>query len=259
MYFCFEKPLALYLNTIRRIYVVNSVCFIFAIVLTGTSIYCYKNSGIVKDFPELNLYYGKENMTPEMYNGSPFMYKNDFPDNGKKNIFVLGDSFGRDWVNILKASGVDSVMNISYAMYVDGDTRRRLQQADYVFVATNLPFFSSYNYDEIYDELFNRQFWRVGLKSFGSIFIGNIYSRRFSSDYHNITVTENSYSADINGYERKIFRYNFIDLMNPIKDGNGQIRIFTEDGKLITQDGIHLTEAGARMYADKIDVWQYLK
>lgn len=258
-YFGIEKPLSKYLTKVnKRMYRANLLCLVSAIIFSGLSVYFYKNKGLVKDIPELDLYVGQKNETPEEYNSISFKYDKDFDDNGKKNIFVLGDSFGRDWINILRESGVDSVMNISYSMYVDEHTKDRIEKADYIFVATNAPFLSSYNYNDIYPELFNRQFYRVGLKSFGG-FIGNTYNKRGTSYYFDSKVNETKKSEEINSYERSFFGKDFIDMMTPIKEKDGQIRLFTKDKKLITEDGIHLTKAGAMMYAEKINVWRYLE
>ena len=38
----------------------------------------------------------------------------------------------------------------------------------------------------------------------------------------------------------------------------GSIRFFTEDGKFISQDCYHLTQAGAKWFADKIDWSNYI-
>ncbi len=258
LYFIFEKPLSAYISKKKsNLYWVNGVCVILVVILSSVSLYYYRQNGMVRDVPELGLFIGENNQTPEEYNQAPFGLNKDFEDNGKKNILVIGDSFGRDWVNILHEAGVDSVMNISYTMYVDENTKNRMSKADFVFVATNLPFFSSYNYNQIYSELFNRKFWRVGLKSFGENFIGNIYSTKGSVDYYETLVTERQYSKNISDSEKKLFKENFIDMMTPIMEKDGSIKLFTDDKMLITEDGIHLTKAGANLYAEKLNIWRY--
>lgn len=260
LYFIFEKPISAYLQKKnRRMYILNCVCLISFIVLLIPSFYWYKQNGLVRDIPELDLYVGEDSLMPESYNNAPHSFNKDFEDNGKKNILVIGDSFGRDWINVLCQAGVDKVMNISYTVLVDENTKGRLLKADYVFVATFRPFFSSFNYDSIYPQLFNRKFYRVGLKSFGDVFMGNIYNNRHSEDYFDATVEEGKSSKDINAYEKAIFRDNFIDMITPISGEDGKIKLFTDDKKLITIDCVHLTKAGAKLYAEKLNVWQYLK
>lgn len=260
LYISFEKPLSLYISKrANNMYRVNGICLILVIILSIVAFHYYKHNGLVRDVPELGLYIGGNNQTPDQYNNWPHSLNRDFEDNGRKNILVIGDSFGRDWVNILYESGVDSVFNISYQMYADEYTKERIAKADYVFVATNRPFFESYNFKEIYPDLFSRKFYRVGVKSFNKNFIGNIYNNRRSDGYYKSSGLDIEYVRNINLYEKEMFKDNFIDMMTPIKDANDSIRLFTDNKMLITQDGLHLTKAGAKMYADKLNVWQYFK
>jgi len=104
-------------------YRVNGICLILAIILSIVAFHYYKHNGLVRDVPELGLYINGNNQTPDQYNNWPHSLNRDFEDNGRKNIFVIGDSFGRDWVNILYEAGVDSIFNISYQMYADEYTK----------------------------------------------------------------------------------------------------------------------------------------
>ena len=259
IYFLFEKPLSKYISKGKHnIYRLNVISLALAIALSAIGYYFYHQNGLMRDIPELDLYLGANNQTPEEYNSYPFRLNSDFENNERKNILVIGDSFGRDWVNILREAGIDSVYNISYSM-VDVNTRKRIKNADYIFVATNRPFFESYNYDEIYPELFSKKFWRVGMKRFCNRFIGNTYFKRDSPDYYGNTGDRDASIQKINLYEKSIFKNRFIDVMAPVTAQDSSIILFTEDKKLITQDGLHLTKAGAKMYAEKLDVWQYFK
>lgn len=259
IYFLFEKPLSKYISKGKHnIYRLNVISLALAIALSAIGYYFYHQNGLMRDIPELDLYLGANNQTPEEYNSYPFRLNSDFENNERKNILVIGDSFGRDWVNILREAGIDSVYNISYSM-VDVNTRKRIKNADYIFVATNRPFFESYNYDEIYPELFSKKFWRVGMKRFCNRFIGNTYCKRDSPDYYGNTGDIDANIKKINLYEKNIFKNRFIDVMAPVTASDSSIILFTEDKKLITQDGLHLTKAGAKMYAEKLDVWQYFK
>lgn len=259
IYFLFEKPLSQYISRGKKnIYRLNVISLVLAMATSAIGYYYYHKNGLMRDIPELDLYLGANNQTPEEYNSYPFRLNSDFENNERENILVIGDSFGRDWVNILREAGIDSVYNISYSM-VDVHTRKRIKDADYIFVATYRPFFESYNYDEIYPELFSKKFWRVGMKRFCNRFIGNTYCKRDSPDYYGNTGDRDAYIQKINLYEKSIFKNRFIDVMAPVTASDSSIILFTEDKKLITQDGLHLTKAGAKMYAEKLDVWQYFK
>jgi len=260
LYYVFERPISKIIsNSKNNKYVVNAVCLCIIICFCIPAFKYYKANGLVRDIPELNLYMGQDNQTPEEYNNAPYNFNKEFPNNGKKNILVIGDSFGRDWINILQEAGVDTVMNISYVMYADEHTPKRIEKSDYIFVATFLPFFSSYNYNQIYPQVFRKKFWRVGLKSFSDRFIGNFYNKRNQDGYYELSVDERRFSYDINRQEKVWFEDNYINMMAPLTTKEGKIRLFTDDKKLITGDGIHLTKAGAKFYADKLNIWQYLK
>lgn len=257
LYYGFEKPLSGYISKRHaNMYKVNFICLLSVIGIIGFAGYYYKHNGLVRDIPELDLFQNQECMTPEDYNSTIFSFDNDFPQNGKQNILVIGDSFGRDWCNVLIEAGVDSVMNISYRTAPDEVTIRRIEQADFVFVANNGSVFQMYS--KIIPRLMQKKFYRVGMKGFGS-WSGLVYSKRNSDDYFRQTVDFPDVVKHTDLSEKEFFPNHYIDMMSPIKVDDSTINIFTEDNKLISQDCLHLTKAGAQMYAEKLDVWQYLK
>lgn len=62
-----------------------------------------------------------------------------------------------------------------------------------------------------------------------------------------------------NNINRKEYGDNYIDLISLAKVSDGKVRVFSEDGRFISQDCRHLTRAGAQFYAKKIDWSKYLK
>ncbi len=257
-YFIFEKPISKYLSKeVKNIYKVNISCFILAIVLSSVSFCIYKSNGLVRDIPELDLYKGKNNQTPEDYNSRIFAFDKDFEKNGRKNILVIGDSFGRDWINILLEGGVDSVMNISYHTEPDGVLLQRLEDADFVFAANNAPINNKYS--EIVPYLLKKKFYRVGIKGFGS-WCGLVYNNnRSTTNYYHQTIKIAPHIIEIDSKEKKMFGDSYIDMMAPVKVDNRNIKMFTDDRKLVSQDCLHLTKAGAELYAKRLNVWEYLK
>ena len=63
----------------------------------------------------------------------------------------------------------------------------------------------------------------------------------------------------VNEDESVEFKGMYINLMDSICDANGSIPIFTGDKKLISHDGIHLTRAGAQMYAHILNLNKLLQ
>ena len=93
-----------------RFVILNSV---FAALLCGASLLIYMNSGVVRDVPELNVSMDnvKRGMHKE-YTDRPYKWKKDFADDGRMHLLVMGNSFGRDWANILYE--FDNSLDISF-------------------------------------------------------------------------------------------------------------------------------------------------
>ena len=45
----------------------------------------------------------------------------------------------------------------------------------------------------------------------------------------------------------------YIDLINYVRTPDGKVKVFTDNGKFISQDCLHLTESGAKWYATMIN------
>lgn len=257
-YYLLEKPLSIFIRDNKtRIYRVNIICAVFVTILSSVSLFYYQKQGMVRDIPELEMFVGENSETPEEYNGRAHAYNKDFVVNGKKNILVIGDSFGRDWINVLLESGVDSIMNISYCIEPNEITISRIKKADYVFIANNTYMLD--RYERLLPLALTKKFYRVGRKSYGT-WIGIIYNNdRYGNFYYNQLVAESASTIKTNTIEREMYGERFIDMMTPLKNDDGLIPIFDDKERLITQDGIHLTRAGAQKYAKILNIKDLLK
>lgn len=252
-YILFEKKLSQYFTASSRTNnVVVLICGLVTVALAATSTYVYMHKGIVRDVPELNLLVNKDNnLTPEDYNSTNYSLDKDFPDNNKKNCLVIGDSFARDWLNILKEAHADSILNLSYHTDVDSILAQRIDKSDFVFVANNGEFDLYY---PLLKKMMNKRFYRVGFKYFTRR-VGNVYNNnRYGEGYY-----AQSFSPII-GYEmlisaeRNIFGESYIDMMSIIKNSDGNYAHFTPDQHLYSEDGIHLTQAGAKEFAKRLNI-----
>lgn len=56
--------------------------------------------------------------------------------------------------------------------------------------------------------------------------------------------------------ERLLAEYtdHYIDMIGLVQNDDGTIRVFTPEGNFISQDCIHLTQAGAQYYASVIEL-----
>ena len=82
-----------------------------------------------------------------------------------------------------------------------------------------------------------------------------IYNKRLlGNSYYNQKIDIANDIANRNINEKQIFGDGFINMMDVIKDSSGQYNVFTPEHKLISHDGLHLTRAGARFYAHKLNI-----
>jgi len=222
---------------------------------TSLSLYLYKIQGIVRDVPELELYKSKS------YCGNIYMCYNmnvrklnkTFSDNDKIKILVIGNSFARDWANILMESKFGKRMELSYIEKMnDGrDLHLKFKKADYIF-------FSVLGRKEfaILSEKFaidTSKCWYVGTKNFGTN-NGIFYSNRGSRDYFLQRTTIDSGYIKINDDLKKQWGWKYIDLIGMNIDKDGKVPVFTPHCQLISQDGRHLTHAGAVYFAENLDI-----
>lgn len=256
-YLLLEKKLSSWLAKSNR--TINGgflACCMVTVALIASSAYVYKNKGIVRDVPELELYADADNnVTPEDYNSANYSLDIDFPKNEKKNCLVVGDSFGRDWLNILKEAYVDTVLNLSYHTDVDITLMNRIEAADIIFVANNGDFGIYY---PLLMKMMTKRFYRVGYKYFTRC-VGNVYNNnRYQDGYYSQSFIPDAYYEALIDAERNIFGEHYINLMPVIKNADGNYAHFTPDQHLYSEDGIHLTKAGAKVFAKRLNIKQYI-
>ena len=203
-YIVFEKPLSSYLGkNLSRERKVLYVCIPSSAFLILLGCFFYQKHGVVRDVPEMDIYLNEPtSWEPQEYNARiTNMYDKDFIHNNKKNIFVWGDSYGRDWVNILLESHLDTIYNISYHQANDTISVNRIHEADYVFMASN---FELDNYYQLLPYLIGKKVWHVGHKRFGYS-CGPAYNHWNKKDYYNQTVIEPEITKQRNAELRRYF------------------------------------------------------
>lgn len=232
-------------------------CGFVAMFLIVTSAYYYKNNGVVRDYPEFDVFAERPfDNIPVTYTDRINELDKDFEDNGRKNVLVIGDSYGRDWSNVLLESGVDSVANISYHMDDDSVSAARIMKADVIFIANNTLMSEEYAYVAPY--LLGRNYYRVGGKSFDvkmqSFYTCSVHDNLF----YNKAVKGRKHVLNINKLECELFGDRYIDVQSAMSESDGMVRLFTADHKLITPDHGHFTKAGAQLCAKRINVYNYI-
>ena len=154
-------------------------------------------------------------------------------------VLVIGNSFARDWVNVLLAAPQAPRMDISYVEepFSNPDMARRVAQADRIYVseakkgtveALNLPL---------------SKLRVVGTKSFG-VSNGRFYNHR-GSDYCAQRTLMKPGVLLANAQAREVWDADYVDIIARLVDANGKVPVFTPDCLFISQDTRHLTPAGA--------------
>lgn len=136
IYLSVETPLELAVKR-KVLYVLTPSVAVYLLtsVISGV---IYLHAGVVRDVPELGI--ERTNVHRGMhaeYCDIPYFWNQDFSNSGKVKVVVIGDSFGRDWANILNESLISDRIEISY-IYSQSkgayeDNKDRLLEADVVF------------------------------------------------------------------------------------------------------------------------------
>lgn len=226
------------------------------------AVYLYSIGGVYKDFPCLNLY-RKDNATRHnsifnaaynvhiKYNETVRQYDRPFDSSNKIKVLVVGNSQGRDFANIILESSCADSIQLRYfdvtKIYDDSSFVHRAKQADIIF----LP--ASKNTNPLWLQNLKasnngsgipKLIW-FGPKNFGSS--NGLHYRAFSNglDFSTYRTPVRPSVVVRNNQWRRYWRSSYIDVLGVLTDENGNVLVFTLDGKFISQDTVHLTKEGA--------------
>jgi peptidoglycan/LPS O-acetylase OafA/YrhL len=239
-----------------------------AITVVAISLYIYSVNGVIRDVPELDEYrssteiklYRKSEKNID-YNSRIYKMNRAFSSKEKIRILVIGDSFARDWANILlELPGADRI-ELSYCVSLEeiSDGARRLKDASFIFFSE----LSRRGLDSVQMKykMDTSKVWNVGTKSFG-VHNGLFYNKRYDSNYCNLHTIIHPYFLKKNKEQKNQWGERYIDLIAMVADSNEQMPVFTPQCKFISQDGHHLTIPGAAYFAQlvaKSGMMQYLE
>lgn len=212
------------------------------------SFYIYTNAGVLYDIPELDIkkQSAKRNMHAK-YNDAIYKLDNNFNSVNKMKILVIGNSYARDWANILLESKFKEKIEISYIYQATKhkDLYKRIREADYIF-------WSEINKKELIKlNIAENKIWCIGTKNFG-INNGIFYNYNGADYCKQRTLMEKRYMEKNNKLKAE-WNEKYIDLISPIIDKHSTVPVFTPDCKFISQDCRHLTKAGANYFATLIE------
>ncbi len=227
-----------------------AICVACAAVVCVVSGIIYLRAGVIRDVPELGISADKtERQMHASYCDRIYGYNNGFSQNNKIKVSVIGNSFARDFANILLESSYADKIEISYTTDYAEEYNQRFLESDYIFL---------YSQDEtVYVQLSQvvdkEKIWVIGTKNFGEC-NDMIYLRRNRDDYFDTTIKPSEDSLLLNQKMKNLYKDHYIDLMAPIMNDSNEVSVFTNDNKFISQDCRHLTQYGAMFYAEVLNL-----
>jgi len=226
---------------------------IIFIATTSYSIYIYLHSGIVKNFPELEI--TKSNVQRNMhskYNDRIYKLETDFKSTKKIKVLVVGNSFARDWANVLLESNYKDSIELCYIydIYKSENTNDKLQKANYIFI-------SEINRNDLKNiqskfTIDTTKLWVTGTKNFG-FNNGVFYNHKKNAEYYLQRTNIEDGVLENNSLLKKDWKEKYIDLIEVNIDAQKLVPVFTTDHKFISQDCRHLTHSGAVYFAKLLE------
>lgn len=215
----------------------------------------YVKAGVVRDVPELSITKNDahRNMHAE-YCDRIYEYNKDFDDDNRIKVLLVGNSFARDMANVLLESKYKDTIDISYCIEWNGVATTRASNSDLIFTffhPEELP-------DNIMTELNQQKIFGIGTKNYGQC-NEIVYTKRYKDDYFETTLPANPDYVELNNILSEKWGDHYIDFYKIATASNGEIKVFTPDHFFISQDCRHLTQAGAKWYANVLDLDRIFK
>ena len=237
----------------QKVKVTNKNLIISAIAsfcICIVSYYYYNNAGVTRDVPELGVTMKEatKKMHSKYLKRTYKLYDKGYFDNGKYNVCTIGNSFMSDFVNILMESNYADSINLKMARYYHKVDAELIRQSDYVFIfddPDSIPAFVRENID-------SSRIYGIGTKTFGDS-NGVVYRQRNKPNYFNLTIQPHKEYVELNELWQKKWGDHYINLHEMTLMDNGEVRLFTPNHMLMSQDCKHLTQPGAKFFAERID------
>ena len=238
-YYVIERRLSI--NNISRTCLV-----IFFLAVNAFALWIYQRGGVVRDVPELGFYEGSADPTAfERYTDRIYQFDREFsPDVSRKKILVIGNSFARDFANILLEYPQRDSIQLSYHYGIEDCPISRVRQCDRIY------FFGWKHQvpDAIWQNLKQgADIWGIGTKNHGTS-NGIFYKNRHRPDYFaQRTIIREDFHT-VNRMLKDEWQDKYVDLLSLTLQSDNTVPIFTPDHHFITYDGLHLTPAGTQYY-----------
>ena len=208
-----------------------------------------------------NLSYG---LDPQLYVDEVRRFaKTFYDDDGKRKVLVVGNSFARDYVNVMKEAGHLPLVDLVYAD--SGCSSIEQGQIDALLAKSQLVVYSedwgrgdTAAEKEVSTVMSCLTYMRE--RSPGKVFVLGVKNFGWNNDF--VRIVGDSYwkarAEPIDGVRRfnneakKRMGSSYIDVIGVLADEDGCVPLFTDERRFITYDTNHLTPAGALHVGRKI-------
>ncbi len=245
------------------LYVIVTVVFIALNAFAG---FIFWRSGVVRDVPEL--FISKVNVHRGMhaeYVDRVYNYDHDFNSKTKPHWLVIGNSFGRDFVNVILESKIADSVEVSYIFFNNAELsdkqKARFKDADQVFLSSlgvNEEWVSRIEVVCQANGLSTNNLFIIGEKNFGES-NGQFYVHRNSDSYFDLRTQIRNDFLIKNKRLKDLYGSRYLDLIELVIDNDNTVPVFTPDHHYISQDCEHFSLGGAKYYASLINWSQFLK
>ncbi len=203
------------------------------------------------------------------YNNSAFRFQKDrFDDPARPNLLVVGNSMARDMVNMLVESkrfdGFEIVYHTDVYICVlqrtTGAARQLITDAQAIlFVeSTSAPVHCETSAADRDAILTGKAWLLIGPKHFG--YNLNAWLSVPASQRPSVRAALLPETVEANaGYAALVPPDHYVDLLGIMQRRHGGLPVFDAQGRILSADRIHLTQAGAQFFAQEIlddPVWQ---
>jgi hypothetical protein len=188
------------------------------------------------------------------YNERIRSYRADeFPQNDRENVLILGNSIARDITNTMMEGGFTANKNIVYREDLPGDCQnfldhqpvytRLFNEADYIVVTGMAPDCAAGLVKAAH--YLNKKALAFGPKDFG--YNLNPFISVPMKDRPAARTFARAEAVRENAEYQALIPVNaYFDLMNALGNNDGGIPVFDAEGNILSQDRVHFTQYGAK-------------
>lgn len=217
------------------------------------SLFVYFRAGVIHDVPELDIKFA------EAYRGMHDDYlaavdttNTAFGLNDQLKVLVVGDSYASDWINVLRQSPLAKSIDVAHVGRLGRITPATELRADVIYYARkstlSAPKLDPEQVRAACSATVMDKLRIIGTKNFGPS-MGIYYNHRREGYCDQAADVPDDY-AEENVRLKEVWGTRYVDVMAGLSNPSGEVRVFDENCRLLSNDGRHLTRAGAAFLAE---------